>query len=108
MYPKTKTFKDKAVIIDKGVFPAIPKIMQKKGQDGEQAEEPVFKKSLGETLWLKNNDYSDKFREGNMEKVKHLFQKTTAQIQPMQWMADLRHWHPDRIPKQQTDDDHKK
>jgi hypothetical protein len=30
MYPKTKTFKDKAVIIDKGVFPAIPKIMQKK------------------------------------------------------------------------------
>lgn len=38
-----------------------------------------------------------------MQKVRHLFEKTNV-LPTMQWQANLRHWHPDRIEKKSEDD----
>jgi len=96
----------KAVVTDKSVFPALPKLFRKKndGKEGDeqgatiQSDRDYNAAEIMNQKKTKMPPYNDTFREANMQKVRHLFQKTNI-IQSMQWQADLRHWHPDRIDK---------
>lgn len=110
IYPKTKTFK--AVVTDKSVFPMLPRLFKKaKNDKNDINEEGGTTKNHNNDNFDNNHDndnseikakkrvippYSDVFRERNMQKVRHLFEKTNV-IQTMQWSSNLRHWHPDRI-----------
>eukprot|EP00347_Sterkiella_histriomuscorum_P018196 403346422 len=104
IYPKTKAIK--AVVTDKRVFPMLPRLFKKQKNQVEENEDGTIKNQND------NHDqsdreprkkavippYSDIFRERNMQKVRHLFEKSNV-ISTMQWSSDLRHWHPDRIAK---------
>ncbi|CDW71236.1 UNKNOWN [Stylonychia lemnae] len=102
IYPKTK--KMKAVVTDKSIFPQIPRLFKKKTDLKGEGEEngALSSGDQRDTLEIldqkkaKIQPYNDVFRESNMGKIRHLFQKSNI-IQSMQWQANLRHWHPDRL-----------
>lgn len=114
IYPKTKKFK--AVVTDKSFFPQLAKVSKKSAagaqaegeadqnnnqftnRGNEEAEGAVSKKKLPKP-------YSDIFREKNMQKVRHLFEKSNV-LPSMQWFSNLRSWHPDKMePKKSADED---
>ena len=41
--------------------------------------------------------YMDRFRESNVQRIRHMLSDKQRMLQSLQWQADLRHWHPDRI-----------
>ena len=69
VFPKTKKFK--AVVVDRGYFPALPK-MNKKRDSGVLDEE---EEKAREERRRKKMKFVDKFkyREQNVAKIRHLF-----------------------------------
>ena len=99
-----KASKAKAVVVDKGVFPSLPRLL-KKNEDHEKSGIVILLEDGPHKPKKENRTtkYLDKFRDPNTNSVRHTFQKT-IDLHTALWENDLRHYHPDRAPQEKKTD----